>query len=194
MAELQTLIDRVFDAMERATKAGTLLANGMSLATVGADGRPSVRVVLLKDADARGFVFYTNMGSRKAHELEENPRACLNFWWETLQEQVRIEGVVQPVSESEADAYFATRPRRSQLGAWASRQSEEMSSRELLLAAFAKYEVEFEGRDVPRPGFWSGYRLLPDRIEFWHGDEDRLHDRFDFRLEGGEWVEHLLYP
>lgn len=194
MANLSTLIDKINDAILRAEKAGAILPNGMSLATVAPDGRPSVRVVLLKDTDPGGFVFYTNLGSRKAKELDENPRACLNFWWEALQEQTCIEGSVEKVSDAEADEYFASRPRRSQIGAWASKQSEELSSRSELMAAFERFEAEYEGREIPRPEFWSGYRVKPERIEFWYGSEDRLHKRLEYTLEDGAWVERLLYP
>jgi pyridoxamine 5'-phosphate oxidase len=194
MADLRALIDRLNDAMARAEKAGATLTNGMCLATVGADGRPGARTVLLKGADERGFVFYTNLGSRKARELDSNPHATLCFWWHVLQEQVRIEGTVERVSDAEADEYFASRARGSQLGAWASRQSEPLSSRAQLIKEFGKYALKFNVRKVPRPEFWGGYRLIPDRIEFWCSREDRLHDRTEYTLEDGLWVERLLYP
>ena len=194
MADLRTLVDKINDAIARAEAAGTPLANGMSLATVGSDGRPSLRVVLLKDADEKGFVFYTNLRSRKAEELDANPHACLCFWWGALEEQVRIEGVVERLDDEKVDAYFATRPRLSQIGAWASRQSEPLSSRAHLLAGFARLTAKYIGRKVPRPEYWGGYRLVPDRLEFWCAREDRLHERFEYYLEDGRWKERLLYP
>jgi pyridoxamine 5'-phosphate oxidase len=194
MAKLATLIEKINDAVARAKAAGTDLPNGMCLATVDADGRPSARTVLLKGADERGFVFYTNYGSRKARELQDNPRACLLFWWGALQEQVRIEGTVERVSEEESDAYFATRPRGSQLGAWASRQSEPLSSRAHLLKEVGKLALRYMGREVPRPEFWGGYRLVPERIEFWYGHDDRLHTRREYERTEDGWTERLLFP
>jgi pyridoxamine 5'-phosphate oxidase len=194
MADLRALIDRLNDAMARAEKAGAALTNGMCLATVGADGRPHTRTVLLKGADERGFVFYTNLGSSKARELDSNPHASLCFWWSVIEEQVRIEGTVERVSDDEADEYFASRPRGSQLGAWASRQSETLVSRAQLLKEFGKCALKFHVKKIPRPEFWGGYRLVPDRVEFWCSREDRLHDRTEYALEDGRWVKRLLYP
>jgi len=167
----------------------------MALATADAAGRPSVRMVLLKGNDERGFVFYTNQRSRKGAELAANPRAALLFHWKSLRRQVRVEGPVEPVSDAEADAYFATRARDSQLGAWASDQSQPLDARETFEARYQKVRARYEGRDVPRPPHWSGYRVVPERIEFWNDRAHRLHERRLFtRLEGGGWSEGLLYP
>ncbi len=192
--ELRELIERFNRAMGRAEEAGLHLPNGMTLATVGADGRPSSRVVLLKGADESGFTFYTNIGSRKARELRHDPRASICIWWPALEEQVRVDGSVELVGDEEADAYWATRPRRSQLGAWASRQSEPLSSHEDLRARFEELQEEFDGRSIPRPEFWSGYRLVPDRIEFWKGRDDRLNERELFTRTADGWEMTLLNP
>ena len=165
-----------------------------ALATVNAEGQPSVRVLLLKEVDHRGFVFYTNLESRKGSELAANGRAAMNFHWSPLERQVRIEGRVTPVSDAEADAYFATRPRGSQIGAWASRQSRPLDRASDLDARVAEYEQRFEGRQVPRPPFWSGFRLVPSSIEFWTGKPSRLHDRQLYTRDGDEWRIALLYP
>lgn len=194
MTRLSELIERFQNAMKRAEDAGFELANGFALATADADGRPSVRVVLLKAVDERGFVFYTNLESRKGHELRDNPAASACFWWPQLQEQVRVEGTVELVADAEADAYFASRPRGSQLGAWASHQSSPMDSREALIGRFVERMNEFKDRDVPRPPFWSGYRLVPQRIEFWYNRDDRLHERFLYTREGDDWKETVLQP
>jgi pyridoxamine 5'-phosphate oxidase len=171
-------------------------ATAAALATVDASGRPSARMVLLKGIDARGFVFFTNHGSRKAHDLAAKPVAALCLHWPRAAEQVRVEGRVERVSDAESDAYFASRPRGSQIGAWASRQSATLPSRDALLERVREIEARFEGRDVPRPEFWGGYRVVPDRIEFWHGQESRLHDRVVYaRDEGGDgWRVERLYP
>jgi pyridoxamine 5'-phosphate oxidase len=167
----------------------------MALASVGADGQPSVRMVLLKGHGPGGFVFYTNQLSRKGAELAANPRAALLFHWKSLRRQVRIEGAVEPVTEAEADAYFATRSRDSQLGAWASDQSRPLESRELFEERFRDVEARFAGGDVPRPPHWSGYRVRPSRIEFWNDRAHRLHERRLFEPDGaGGWRENLLYP
>lgn len=166
----------------------------MTLATVGSDGQPSARLVLLKTVDARGFVFYTNLRSRKGRDLEANPRAALTVHWQPLEVQVRVEGRAERVSEDEADEYFATRPRGSQLGAWASDQSEALASAADLDARFAEVERRFAGHDVPRPPHWSGYRVIPERIEFWRNRPSRLHERRLFVREGSRWRETLLYP
>lgn len=165
-----------------------------ALATVGDDGQPSVRIVLLKHADKDGFVFYTNLESRKARELDGSRRAAMTFWWGQLERQVRIEGKVTPVSGAEADAYFASRPRGSQIGAWASRQSRTMDNAADLDARVAEFEKKYAGQNVPRPPFWSGYRLAPDAIEFWHGKPSRLHERQLFTREGKGWRVTRLYP
>ena len=175
--------------------AGLLLPEAMALATASAEGRPSVRMVLLKNVDERGFTFFTNYESRKARELASNPFAALCFHWAVLQRQVRVSGRVERVSGEESTAYFQTRGRGSQLGAWASRQSEPLSDRAVLEERFRKYEAEYAGREVPLPPFWGGYRLVPDRIEFWQGRSDRLHDRFVFERSGaGGWAATRLHP
>lgn len=168
--------------------------DAMTLATVGTDGRPSARMVLLKGHDARGFVFYTNSESRKGGELAASPQAALVFHWKSLRRQVRVEGRVEPASAEEADAYFATRSRDSRLGAWASDQSRPLESRDLFEARYAAVIADHEGRDVPRPPHWWGYRVIPDRIEFWTDRPYRLHERRLFVLTGGTWTEGLLYP
>jgi pyridoxamine 5'-phosphate oxidase len=169
-------------------------ANAMALATADARGRPSVRMVLLKGHDARGFIFYTNQDSRKGGELDSNPQAALLFHWKSLRRQVRIEGAVEPVSAEEADAYFATRSRDSQLGAWASDQSRPLDRRETFEARYEEMRARFEGRDVPRPPRWSGYRVVPEWIEFWTDRAHRLHERRLFTRADSGWVEGLLYP
>ncbi|MEX2153354.1 MAG: pyridoxamine 5'-phosphate oxidase [Gemmatimonadaceae bacterium] len=165
-----------------------------ALATTAENGQPSIRMLLLKDVDPAGFVFYTNLESRKARELAANRRAAMNFHWSPLERQVRIEGRVMPVTEVEADAYFATRPRGSQIGAWASRQSRPMERASDLDARVEEFERKFEGTDVPRPPFWSGFRLEPSSIEFWKGKPNRLHERQLFIREGDGWRVQLLYP
>lgn len=170
-------------------------ANAMALATATADGRPSVRMVLLKGHDARGFVFYTNLDSRKGGELAGNRHAALLFHWKSLRRQVRIEGPVEPVAAEEADRYFASRNRDSQLGAWASDQSRPLDRRETFEARHEEMRQRFEGGEVPRPPRWSGFRVVPERIEFWIDRAHRLHERRLFLPDGeGGWSEGLLYP
>jgi pyridoxamine 5'-phosphate oxidase len=169
-------------------------SNAMALATADRSGQPSVRMVLLKGHDDRGFVFYTNRDSRKGGELEANPKAGLLFHWKSLRRQVRIDGPVMPVSEAEADAYFATRSPDSQLGAWASHQSRPLDRRETFEAAYAAMRARFEGQAVPRPPRWSGYRVVPERIEFWIDRAHRLHERRLFTKSADGWSEGLLYP
>ena len=166
----------------------------MALATAGADGRPSVRMVLLKGHGPDGFTFYTNANSAKGGQLAANPNAALLFHWKSLRRQVRIEGPVERVSEAEADAYFASRGRDSQLGAWASDQSRPLDARETFEQRFAEVAARFEGKDVPRPPHWTGYRLVPSAIEFWEDRPHRLHHRRLFTRQGSGWRESLLYP
>jgi len=168
--------------------------NAMALATVGADGRPSSRMVLLKGHDQDGFVFYTNLESRKAGELFASPHAALLFHWKSLRRQVRIEGKVANVSDEEGDAYFASRHRDSQLGAWASEQSRPLDRRETFEARYEEMRARFEGGPVPRPPHWSGFRVTPDRIEFWSDRAHRLHERRLFERAGDAWREGLLFP
>jgi len=165
-----------------------------ALATVSDSGQPSIRMLLLKSVDPEGFVFYTNLESRKGRELAANRRAAMTFHWAPLERQVRIEGRVTSVRDEEADAYFATRPRGSQIGAWASRQSRPMERATDLDARVAEFERKFDGREVPRPAFWSGYRLQPSAIEFWRGRPNRLHERQLYVREGEGWRVQLLYP
>ncbi len=168
--------------------------NAMAVASVGADGQPSVRMVLLKGHDARGFVFYTNFEGRKAGELIAHPKAALLFHWKSLRRQVRIEGAVSLVDDGEADAYFASRGRDSQLGAWASEQSRPLDARETFLARFDDVAQRFERQDVPRPAHWGGFRVTPASFEFWQDREHRLHERRTFTRGGTGWAEAMLYP
>lgn len=194
MNDQQDPIERFKEWYALAETAGVTMHDGASLATVGTDGAPSLRVVLLKDVDESGFVFYTNLHSRKAREMTNDNRAALCFWWPSIQLQVRIEGTVTSVSDAEADAYFATRARDSQLGAWASDQSSVLESRDELMAKFEQLEAEYEGKKVPRPPFWSGYRLVPQHIEFWTGMLSRLHDRDLYTRGDNGWSMKKLYP
>lgn len=168
----------------------------MALATADADGLPNVRMILLKGADERGFVFYTNCGSAKGTELAANPKAALLFYWKSLGRQIRVRGPVEPVTEAEADVYFATRHPQSRIGAWASQQSRPLASRAALEEAVARYTVEFDGREVTRPDYWHGYRVRPVEIEFWQSGDYRLHDRIVFRRDrlDGAWTKTRLNP
>jgi pyridoxamine 5'-phosphate oxidase len=168
--------------------------NAMTLATANAAGRPAARMVLLKGWDARGFVFYTNLESRKADEIRANAQVSLLFHWKSQRRQIRIEGVVSPVSDAEADAYFASRSRISKLGAWASAQSRPLPSRAVFEAKLAEMEARFPGEEVPRPENWSGWRVVPDYFEFWQDREFRLHERLVFTPAAGGWQTGLLYP
>jgi pyridoxamine 5'-phosphate oxidase len=165
-----------------------------TLATCSPERAPSARVILLRGITSRGFQFFTNYGSRKARELDANPAASLCFFWFWLDEQVRIEGTVERVSPEESDVYFATRPRGSQIGAWASQQSETLQSRAELERRYHELDAEFAGRPVPRPPFWGGYTLLPARIEFWRAGDYRLHDRVVYERQGSGWSARRLYP
>ena len=170
-------------------------ADAFSLSTSSPDGKPAARMLLLKGFDENGFVFYTNSESRKGKELASNPYCTICFWWDKLERQVRIEGRVEKVPDSEADAYFATRPRGSQIGAWASEQSRTISDRGYLEKRFEEIEDKYRDREVPRPAYWNGYRLIPDSIEFWQGRPNRLHDRLRYKLqEDGSWVIDRLAP
>ncbi len=179
--------------MREAVRAGLHEPTAMSLATADARGRPSNRMVLLKGAED-GFVFYTHATSRKGRELSASGRAALLLWWDVLHRQIRIEGRVRPVPARESDAYFRTRPRGAQLGAWASPQSRRIESRPALETRLARAEARFEGRDVPRPPHWGGFRVVPGRIEFWQGRRDRLHDRLLYARTRAGWVRQRLAP
>lgn len=198
MTELYAEALATFDALfEDAAAAGEPDRTAMTLATAALDARPSARTVLLKAHDARGFVFYTHLDGRKGRELRANPHAALLFHWPRVRHgvQVRIEGAVEIVADAEADAYFATRPRGSQVGAWASRQSETLDAKETFERRIAQVEREFAGRDIPRPPRWSGLRVKPERIEFWYGAEFRLHERQLYeRNRAGEWGRRMLFP
>jgi pyridoxamine 5'-phosphate oxidase len=182
--------------LEQARQSQDPEPTAMTVATVGRDGRPAARTVLLKAVDERGFVFFTNFNSRKGRQLAANPQAALLFHWKFLMEgvQVKIEGTVEPVSAVEADDYFRVRPRGSQIGAWASLQSEPLASRELFEQRVAEVEKRYEGMDVPRPPHWSGFRIVPERIEFWYGAQFRLHERQCYQRVGGVWSLGMLYP
>jgi pyridoxamine 5'-phosphate oxidase len=180
---------------DQAIETEILEANAMTLATASADGLPSARVVLIKDFDERGFVFYTNYKSYKAEQLEENPKACLVFYWKELERQVRIIGLVEKVSETESNQYFHSRPIGSRIGAWASPQSKVIENREWLESEFEKRKEEFRDEQVSRPPHWGGYRVKPVIIEFWQGRYSRLHDRIQYSLEeNGTWKIERLAP
>ena len=188
------MLARFQEGFERAERARIPEPTAMTLATVDQHGRPSARTMLLKGVDADGFVFYTNLESRKGRQLSGNPNVSLVFFWREIYEQVKIDGQAEAVSDEEADAYFASRPRGSQIGAWASLQSQPLDSRESFEQRLAEMEQRFEGQDVPRPPHWSGLRVRPRRVEFWYGRQYRLHERVCFELADGEWQETLLFP
>ncbi|HEX4299832.1 MAG TPA: pyridoxamine 5'-phosphate oxidase [Gammaproteobacteria bacterium] len=188
-------LGRFSTLLERAKADKSILEpTAMTLATVAPDGRPTARIVLLKHFDARGFVFYTNKQSHKGHDLGQEPRAALVFHWQPLLEQVRVEGVTESVTDAEADAYWASRKRISQIGAWASQQSEEMPDKDTLRREFARFEKQFEGTAVPRPSHWSGFRLVPNLMEFWSSREGRLHERERYLLGDSGWRHTWMYP
>ena len=187
-------MDLFAEWFREAENAGVDVPETMTLATADGDGAPSARMVLLKAADEEGFVFYSGYVSRKAGELERNPRAALVFYWRPLGKQVRVEGRVERVSEAESAAYFATRPRGSQIAAWASQQSTPLAGREDLDERYAELEREYEGRDVPLPSHWGGFRLRPDAIEFWQHRDNRLHDRIRYTRAREGWRSELLSP
>ncbi len=185
-----------FDAwMADAVQAEVNDPNAMVLATATVDGSPSLRAVLLKGVDSRGFVFYTNKASRKGREIAQNGKVALLFYWKSLHRQIRVEGAIEDVTAAEADAYFATRARVSRLGAWASQQSRPLVDRSLLERRLAEMEARFPGDEIPRPDYWSGYRVLPAMFEFWQDMPYRLHDRTVYRPDGeGRWVQTKLFP
>lgn len=190
---LREAVERLESLLERARATDLPEPTAMTLATV-ADGRPSARTVLLKELSARGLVFYTNTLSRKGRQLQREPAAALCFFWQPLMEQVLVEGVVEPVTPEEADRYWQTRPRISQLGAWASEQSQPLPERGALEQRFAEFESRFRDADVPRPPHWSGYRVVPDLIEFWSSRPGRLHERLRYSRRDGAWCKELIYP
>ena len=185
---------RFRELLAQAAQLGIVPYNAAAFATTGKDLQPTVRMLLLKDVDDRGLVFYTNLESRKGRQINDNPRASACFWWPQLRQQVRFEGAVELVSERESDEYFASRPRGSQIGAWASRQSSELSSREELIAAAESFAGKYKDQTVSRPPYWSGYRLLVERIEFWREQPDRLHDRELYTRQADGWRIRLLAP
>ena len=187
-------IPRFRELLAQAAQLGIVPYNAAAFATTGKDLQPTVRMLLLKDVDDRGLVFYTNLESRKGRQMDGNPRASACFWWPQLRQQVRFEGAVELVSERESDEYFASRPRGSQIGAWASRQSSELSSREELIAAAESFAAKYKDQTVPRPPYWSGYRLLVERIEFWREQPERLHDRELYTRQADGWIIRLLAP
>ena len=180
--------------LDAAIQGGVYEPNAMTLATVGEDGQPSARIVLLKGLDERGLAFYTNKESRKGQQLATNEKAALTFWWPPLERQVRFEGLIADVEAAEADAYYASRPLGSRIGAWASPQSQVVSSREVLDQAEQAFNEKFADGEPPRPPHWGGYRLVPDRVEFWQGRSSRLHDRLCYRLDHGKWIIERLAP
>ena len=190
------LLQPLQSALQNAIDQGLAEPTAMTVATAGEDGRLAARTVLIKHIDAHGVVFYTNLHSNKGQQLQQNPRIAACILWRELQQQILLEGEVKQVSDADADAYFATRPRISQLGAWASRQSQTLANRAELEQALQHYTEKFAGQEVPRPEHWSGFSIQPDMVEFWFGREFRLHDRTRWEKESasGEWHSRLLYP
>ena len=184
------------DWMNQARASSEPQPTATSLATVDSSGQPTARIVLLKAFDRKGFTFYTNLNSAKARDLDHNRRAGLCFLWKSICRQVRIDGDVEPLDDAEADAYFATRPRGSQIGAWASKQSQRLADRDTLVGRVEHFEKKFAGGDVPRPDFWGGFRIVPRRFEFWQERDHRLHDRWQFDRTGDDWQweARRLYP
>lgn len=180
--------------LAEAIKAEIIEPTAMALATCDAAGHPYCRMVLLKHFDKQGFTFFTNLESRKARQLKEMPVAAATFWWRDLERQVLLEGKVERVSNEEAASYFAKRPRQSQLGAWASKQSSVVDSRRALEVEFERFENKFKNKEIPLPPFWGGFRIVPERFEFWQGRESRLHDRFRYEWEDGDWKIDRLAP
>ncbi len=194
MNDYAEAIKRLKVLIEQAAVHEVQEPTAMTLATADAQGKPSARTVLLKDVDEQGFVFYTNSLSRKGKQLKDNPHAALCFFWQPLMQQVLIEGIVELIAADEADAYWATRPRDSQLGAWASQQSEPLENRQELLDRLEHYQQSYEGQHVPRPPHWLGYRLIPERIEFWKSGWHRLHERLCYLKTDSGWTHELLNP
>lgn len=190
----QEIVDRFNSALHAARTVGELEPTAMVLATSDGKGLVTSRTVLLKALDTNGFVFFTNSTSNKGRQLKASPRASATFLWKANESQVQLAGRVEQVSDEEADAYFSTRDRGSQIGAWASLQSEPLESREQLEQRVREFEARFEGQDVARPDYWTGFRLQPTMVEFWKGRRFRLHDRFRYTQENGEWVMRRLYP
>ncbi|MCS5585116.1 MAG: pyridoxamine 5'-phosphate oxidase [Pseudomonadales bacterium] len=180
--------------MDQAIEAGIQDPTAMSVATVDGSGKPWQRMVLLKDFDQRGFVFYTNLGSRKAREIEGNPQVCLHFPWLRLDRQVIVGGRAERLSTVDVMKYFLSRPKGSQLAAWASKQSSRINSRQALETQFSQIKEKFAKGDIPLPDFWGGFRVVPEEIEFWQGGENRLHDRFSYQLDDGDWEISRLSP
>jgi pyridoxamine 5'-phosphate oxidase len=194
LALYREALSRFHDLLEMAGKTDLREPTAMALATADAEGRPSVRTMLLKSVDERGFVFFTNSHSRKGRELVENPRASLCFFWQPLMRQVRVEGAVEPIEKEESDHYWESRPRDSQLGAWASEQSDPLESRQLLERLVTECQQRFVDQPVPRRPHWFGYRVVPERIEFWQSGWHRLHERVLYEKTTTGWVKYLLYP
>lgn len=191
----EKIIYKKFSAIyKKAQKLKLQEPTAMVLATASKQGQPSVRIILLKEFSEEGFVFFTNQQSQKGNELNNNPKAALCFYWDQDDHQIRVEGRVEPVSQKQADEYWKTRPRESQIGAWASQQSRELSSRSFFLKQIQFFKNKFKGQDVPRPNYWSGYLLRPHRWEFWKRKPFRLHERIVFEKKGQIWKETLLYP